>query len=184
MPSRPSEVEPSALSPLAADNNYRFRRGNVTHTLLQFLPGLSVDKREASMKGYLNTHANDLPDSVQENIAQEITKILNDDQFAPLFGENSRAEVPITGLLPDGRLISGQIDRLLITDNEIMIVDFKTNRPPPTETKDVPKIYYDQLKSYADVLKAIYPNRNIKCALLWTDGPNLMPIEMPIKNKE
>jgi len=178
IPSRPSEAEPNALSPLKADDNYRFRRGNVTHTLLQFLPTLPMERREQSMEDYLAVHATDLPESVRTNITQEILNILDDSQFAPLFAENSRAEVPITGLLPDGRLISGQIDRLLITDTQILIIDFKTNRPPPTDPKDVPQIYYNQLKSYADVLKEIYPSRNIHCALLWTDGPNLMPIEI------
>jgi len=178
-PSRPAEIEPSALSPTKADNNYRFRRGNVTHTLLQFLPELEPNTHQSSITEYLGAHANDLPESVRSDIKDEVLKILNDPTFAPIFSQESRAEVPITGLLPDGRLISGQIDRLLITDNEILIVDFKTNRPPPNNPKDVPKIYYNQLKSYADTLKEIYPNRTIKCALLWTDGPNLMPIEIP-----
>jgi len=178
MPSRPSGVEPTALSPLNADDNYRFRRGNITHKLLQFLPDLPSENRKTSMDAYLKTHANDLPASIQDNISAEVLKILNDEHFAPLFGKHSRAEVPITGLLNDGRLISGQIDRLLITENEILIIDFKSNRPPPNDPKDVPKIYYDQLKSYADTLKSIYPDRKIRCALLWTDGPNLMPIEI------
>ena len=128
------------------------------------------------MQKYLATHAADLPESVRENIAEEIEKILSHKEFSAIFGTGSRAEVPITGLLPDGRLISGQIDRLLVTDQHILIVDFKTNRPPPREATDVPKIYYNQLKSYADTLKSIYPDRDIRCALLWTDGPNLMPI--------
>lgn len=180
IPSRPSESqdESPALSPLKSADNYRFRRGNVTHTLLQFLPDLPHETRIDSATTYLNTHANDLPESVRTNIITEITKILNNDNFAPLFSAPSRAEVPLTGLLPDGRLISGQIDRLLITDDQILIVDFKTNRPPPNDPEDVPQIYYNQLKSYADVLQSIYPNRAIKCALLWTDGPNLMPINL------
>jgi len=178
MPSRPSETEPAALSPLSATDNYRFRRGNVTHTLLQFLPDIPKDARLNAMNRYLATHVKDLPETVRTNISEEIQKILNDQQFASLFGENSRAEVPITGLLPDGRLISGQIDRLLITDSEILIIDFKSNRPPPTEPANIPKIYKNQLKSYADTLKSIYPDRKIHCALLWTDGPNLMPIKI------
>lgn len=178
IPSRPSESESPAFSPLKADDNYRFRRGNVTHTLLQFLPDIPAENRATSIQDYLTTNATDLPESVRENIAVEITKILEDSQFAEIFGPKSRAEVPITGLLSDNRLISGQIDRLLVTDTEIFIIDFKTNRPPPTDAQDVPQIYRNQLKSYADVLKSIYPNHTIKCALLWTDGPNLMPLDI------
>ncbi len=178
IPSRPSGDEPASLSPLNASDEYRFRRGNVTHTLLQFLPDLPVAARGAAMEEYLVRHADDLPDSVRFSISDEILRILEDDSFAALFSQEARAEVPITGLLADGRLVSGQIDRLLITDDEILIVDFKTNRPPPQSADDVPAVYYNQLKSYADVLAGIYPKRAIRCALLWTDGPRLMPIEI------
>ena len=177
IPSRPAETEPAALSPLSASDQYRFRRGNVTHALLQFIPDIAKESRAQTIQEYLQKHADDLPESVQLNIKEEIIAILNNPQFGKLFGENSRAEVPITGLLKDGRLISGQIDRLLITKHEILIIDFKTNRPPPKDPKDVPQIYKNQLKAYADVLTEIYPERTIKTALLWTDGPNLMPID-------
>ncbi|MFK7839620.1 MAG: double-strand break repair helicase AddA [Bdellovibrionales bacterium] len=178
IPSRPSETEPSAASPLNTTDHYRFRRGNITHTLLQFLPDLPLDNRENAAKHFINENAKDLPENVRNNIVEEIQKILTHKDFSPIFAEGSRAEVPITGLLADNRLISGQIDRLLITDENILIIDFKTNRPPPKTADKVPQIYYNQLKSYADTLKSIYPNHKIKCALLWTDGPHLMPIEI------
>ncbi len=177
MPSRPAEADPTAISPLKSDNNYRFRRGNVTHKLLQFLPDIPENQRHKSMQDYLTKHAGDLPDSVHQNIMEEIEKILNHAAFKAIFGENAKAEVPITGLLKDGRIVSGQIDRLIITDQEIIIVDFKTNRPPPKTPQDIPLIYKNQMQAYADILREIYPNHKIHCALLWTDGPNLMPVE-------
>ena len=58
--------------------------------------------------------------------------------FAPLFTAQSRAEVGVTALLPDyGNLrVSGQIDRLAVTDDAVLIVDFKTNRPPPATVEE------------------------------------------------
>ena len=87
------------------------------------------------------------------------------------------AEVPLTGLI-NNQVISAQIDRMLVTDTEVFIVDFKTNRPSPTDEKDVPAIYKKQLKSYADVMRHIYPDKAIRTALLWTDRAALMEIEV------
>jgi ATP-dependent helicase/nuclease subunit A len=66
---------------------------------------------------------------------------------------------------------------MVITDDEILIVDFKTNRPSPQDAKDIPAIYRKQLKLYAEVIAKIYPSHKIRTALLWTDRADLMEIE-------
>ena len=65
---------------------------------------------------------------------------------------------------------------LLVTDAELLLVDFKTNRPPPTRAEDVHPMYLKQMAAYRAVVANIYPGRAVKCALLWTDGPMLMPL--------
>ncbi len=176
MPSRPSGVENPVLSPLQKSDEYRFYRGNITHKILQFLPETPQQNRSKTIQNFIAKSASDLPEKVQHSITQEIEAIMKHPDFAPIFGPGSKGEVPITGLTDDGRVISGQIDRLFITESEILIIDYKTNRPPPTNPKDVPQIYINQLRAYRDILAKIYPSHTIKCALLWTDGPNLMPI--------
>jgi ATP-dependent helicase/nuclease subunit A len=177
VPSRPSDTEPATASPLAAkmDPN-RFKRGNITHKLLQILPSLPEDNRRFAAEKFLKRSALGLSPDLQQSIATETLAILNDPAFGPIFGPDSLAEIPVTGLLEDNTLISGQIDRLLVTDREILIVDFKTNRPPPQKAEDVPAIYHRQLKAYADALRRIYKGRTVRAALLWTDGARLMEI--------
>jgi len=102
--------------------------------------------------------------------------VLSSPDFAPLFGPSSRAEVPVTGLLNNGVVIAGQIDRLAVTDEAVWIVDFKTNRPPALTVTAVPKAYLKQLASYRAVLAPIYPGKSIKAALLWTHEARLMAI--------
>src|SRR5690606_2703830 len=108
--------------------------------------------------------------------------VLRDPTFAPLFGPTSRAEVPITALIPrpNGKgpalRLSGQIDRLVEIAGEVLIVDFKTNRPPPRQPEQVALAYIYQLVAYRLALQEIYPGRTIRAALLWTDGPRLMEI--------
>lgn len=173
-PSRPSEDDSAALSPLEAGTDYRFKRGNITHRLLQILPDLPVTQREQAARTYVSQPAHQISQPIQDDILQETFKILNDPIFAPIFGAGSMAEVPITGLIDGKTPISGQIDRLLITPDEILIIDYKTNRPPPTNVEDVPALYINQMAAYREIMSALYPARAIKCALIWTDGAQLM----------
>jgi len=101
--------------------------------------------------------------------------VLQHPEFAAIFGPGSMAEVPLTGLLGN-RVMSGQIDRLLIGEDEILIVDYKTNRPSPRDLQNVPAVYFRQMGIYREALKKMYPEKRIKCGLLWTDGPHLMEI--------
>ena len=72
--------------------------------------------------------------------------------------------------------LSGQIDRLALTDREVLIVDYKTNRPPPLKLEGVVPAYLFQLAAYVLALGEIYPAKKVRAVLLWTDGPRLMEI--------
>lgn len=173
IPSRPSEPEPSAASPLSGKDAYRFQRGNLTHKLLQFLPDLSPDRWRVSAENLIGKAGQALPERVQRGIVDETLAILENPDYAPLFGPGSMAEVPLTGMAGH-KLVSGQIDRLYVGEDRIMIIDYKTNRPPPAEEKDVPAQYMAQMRAYRDTLREIYTDRPVHCYLLWTDGPRLM----------
>lgn len=166
------------LSPLQAGDDYRFRRGNLTHKLLEILPDLPPDKREDAGRHFLARQRSGIPEELQAHILEETLGILESSDFAPLFGPGSRAEVPLAGKLKDGRVINARIDRLLITPDRIWIIDYKTNRPPPQDKKDIPEAYRRQLQDYADLIRLIYPERQLTAALLWTDGPVLMPLDV------
>ena len=177
IPSRPSMPEPAAQSPLSKDDPYRFKRGNITHMLLQMLPDLPAERRKKAAQLYLARPAHELSDNMQNSILQETFAILEHPEFAPIFGEGSMAEVPLTGLM-NGRIVSAQIDRLLVTPARIAIVDYKTNRPPPTDPADIPDIYINQMSSYRDIVSNIYNCPQIDCYLLWTDGPRMMKVPL------
>ncbi len=97
-------------------------------------------------------------------------------EHAALFGPGSLAEVAITGVV-GSRVVSGQVDRLVVSAEGIDIVDYKTNRPPPRVPGDVAKIYLQQMAAYRAVLKLVYPDKPVRCLLLWTDGPSLMALD-------
>ncbi|MEM7650715.1 MAG: double-strand break repair helicase AddA [Pseudomonadota bacterium] len=175
---RPSQIADSHLSPLKSANNKRFLRGNLTHKLLQLLPDIPQDRREHTALSYLKRYAKDLSDDIIKDISQETLNVLNMPEFEPLFAQGSSAEVPISGFVEGKGLVSGQIDRLRVTEGNIWIIDYKTNRPPPTDANAIPEIYKTQMRTYAQVLGQIYPGRTIHAALLWTDGPLLMPLDL------
>ncbi len=173
-------IHDRARSPLDDASAYRFQRGNLTHKLFQILPDLPLATRESAAHRFLTRMGHMLPEDIRQDIVRETMAILNDPVFAAVFGENSLAEVPVSGDLGDGRMISGQIDRLVIGHNQILIVDFKTNRPSPRDAADIPEAYRNQLRAYKTAILRIFPDRPVACALLWTDQPVLMPIDVPV----
>jgi ATP-dependent helicase/nuclease subunit A len=174
-PSRPDGDEPPTLSPLAVGGRDRFKRGLLVHRLLQGLPELPQAEHDAAARRFLASPTHALAVEEQDEIRHEILAVLNHPDFGALFGPDSQAEVPLVGLV--GRhAVSGQIDRLVVAPDHVLIVDYKTMRPVPMAEAEVAAIYLRQLAIYCAALARIYPGREIRGALLWTQGPLLMPI--------
>ncbi len=174
-PSRPQAEEPAARSPLGAERRGALLRGRLIHRLLQSLPGIAPERREAAASRFLASPVHGLDESARDEILRETLAVIEHPDFAPLFSVASAAEVPVVGLI-GGRALSGQIDRLVVTDDAVLIVDFKALRPVPRSAAEVPKIYLDQLAAYRAAVAAVYPDKDIRCALLWTEAPVLMPV--------
>lgn len=173
-PSRLGE-EPAARSPGSAVLDASFQRGRLIHRLLQTLPDLPESDRRAAALRFLAAPTHGLAKDEHSALADEALTVLEHPDFAPLFGPGSRAEVPVVGLIGIQSVV-GQIDRIAVTDEEVLLIDYKTNRPPPRSADGVSVTYLRQLAAYRALMAQIYPGRRIRCALLWTDGPHLMPI--------
>lgn len=176
-PSRPSEddTDTHVNTPLIANDSYRFRRGNLTHELLEYLPELPSNQWAARARTYLDLQASDMTDRFKESVCKEVLKIMEAPELKPLFTSPALSEAPVTALT-DKNIITGQIDRIAFVNDEVWIIDYKTNRPPPKTLKEVPQIYYKQMTSYRDLLREVYPQSAIRTFLLWTDGPRLMEL--------
>ena len=124
----------------------------------------------------------DLTQAGRRSIAKEALAVLNDPTFGVLFGPESQAEVPIVAEIPrpNGKgpplRLNGQIDRLARVGHDVLIVDYKTNRPPPREVSGVAEAYLLQLAAYRLALGRIFPGMVVRAAILWTDGARLMEI--------
>ncbi|MEE9210807.1 MAG: double-strand break repair helicase AddA [Kiloniellales bacterium] len=185
-PSRPAAAEPAVRSPLGPDEGRRFKRGLLVHRLLESLPDLAPDQRRAAAARFLASPGHGLTRAERAEIEAVTLAVLEDPAFAPLFGPGSRAEVPIVGLVGSGgpagpaQVVSGQVDRLLVTEDRVLVVDYTTSRPAPATEAEVAGVYLRQMAAYRAVLARVYPDRRIDCALLWTDGPRLMQLSPAI----
>ncbi len=181
-PSRLSGEEPPIISPLGDDDGARFKRGLLVHRLLQSLPDLSVKERKAAAKRFLSRPALDLSPEERDDILTETFGVMEHPDHAALFGTGSLAEVPLTGVIEkageggESHVISGQLDRLLVTDDAVTVIDYKTNRPPPETEDAVDPAYLRQMAAYREVLREIYPGRPVRAVLLWTVGPRMMAL--------
>ncbi|NIR96761.1 MAG: hypothetical protein GWO03_01420 [Gammaproteobacteria bacterium] len=100
----------------------------------------------------------------------EAQAVLRAPGCAPVFAAGTWAgnEVPVQYEW-DGRLVYGLIDRLVVSSNDVLIVDYKTHRgarPDALEALAAP--YAGQLRLYAEGVRRIWPGRILRPCLLFT----------------
>jgi ATP-dependent helicase/nuclease subunit A len=175
----PAIVVRSPVLDAGEEPSLAIARGLAVHRLLQILPSMPEDERLAAARRYVERVGGGwLPDE-RGFAVRSVMRVLADPRFAPIFSPDSRAEVGIAGTLEIGgikRAISGKIDRLAVTAKEVLIVDYKTNRPAPWRLDEVSQTYVAQLALYRALLQPLYPGRIVSAALLFTEAPLLIAI--------
>ena len=175
-PSRPANAllgpVPQAASPLATRDatGQRFRRGVLVHSLLQHLPDIAPALRHDAARLYLDRPGHGIAPADRDIVIESVLAVLDHPDLAALFGPDSRAETPLAGVIVN-QVIGGMVDRIAILPGEILIADYKTNRDPPARAEAAPILYLRQMAAYRAVLRGIYPDRPVRCALIWTAGP-------------
>jgi ATP-dependent helicase/nuclease subunit A len=180
-------VTPSGLleddeRPAATGGNaHGLLRGLLVHRLMQSLPDIAVEHRRQAAQDFVARADKDrkLPLEERVKLVGQVIALLDDPGFKDLFGPGSRAEVPIVGRLKTATetlRVTGQVDRLVVAPDYVLIGDFKTNRPAPRHLDEVPPAYIRQLALYRAVLGNLYPNKTIRAALIWTEVPDLMEV--------
>jgi ATP-dependent helicase/nuclease subunit A len=177
-------IEPvPAVARLAAGrqpDSWPLERGRLVHRLLELLPDLPAVSRMAAAERFLDQALKPVFAPFKDTLLKELEQVLKEPEFQPVFSENGRAEVALAGTIRSANgmdvEVSGQIDRLIVDGNEVVIVDYKTNLKPPETLHQVPLEYRAQLSVYRELLRQIYPAKTVRCQLLWTTGPSLMEI--------
>ncbi len=189
-PSDPAEDDDRKVRPTESleQRARALQYGTLVHRLLQALPDIAAPRRREAALAYLTRSAGGWNETDRQELAERTLALIADPRFAPVFAPGSRAEVPIVGRLErqGGRpaLVSGQIDRLVVTEREVLIVDFKTNHTPPGDPAKAPRSYVRQLALYRAVLGRLYPQLAVRAALLWTETAEFMEISVPALEAE
>jgi ATP-dependent helicase/nuclease subunit A len=149
-------------------------RGRLIHALFERLPALAPVDRSVAAGRWL-AHAGITDPAERQAIAGQVMAVLDGPDTAALFAGDALTEAPITATLPDGLVVSGTVDRLLVRPDHVLMVDFKTGRPPQG-LADVPPYHLRQMAAYAAALAVIFPGRRVDAALLYTAAPRLIDL--------
>jgi ATP-dependent helicase/nuclease subunit A len=184
-PAEPRPPRPLAPSAIAADDESApppseamraaAQRGTWIHQLLERLPSVEASARASAARRWLERSAGVSDAAARDEIVEQVCGLLSDERFAALFGPDSLGEAPLAATLADGRVIAGTVDRLRVGDTRVEVIDFKTGRVPASDA-DVPNAHRAQMQAYADALRVIFPEREIRAALLYTAGPKLIEV--------
>lgn len=176
----PRPLAPSSLGPdLVADpppdaaRKAAARRGTALHRLFETLPGLDISARAGIARQWC---ALNVPDLDADEMAATVVAVLDDPAFAAVFAAGALTEAPVAAVVGE-TVIAGTIDRLLVSDTDVLAVDFKTGSRVPAGLGGVPPAHLAQMGAYAAALARVFPGRKVRAGLLYTAGPRL--IELP-----
>jgi ATP-dependent helicase/nuclease subunit A len=154
------------------------KRGRQIHLLLEHLPVTPPEDWAARSARLLSSGEDAADPADHPALLAEAAQVLTAEALKPLFDPSALAEVSITANLDvlNGQRIHGTIDRLVVTPDRVLAVDFKTNATVPATPQDCPLGLLRQMGAYAHALKQIYPDRQVQTALLWTRNATLMDL--------
>ncbi|WP_341903998.1 double-strand break repair helicase AddA [Sandarakinorhabdus limnophila] len=174
-PLAPSSLGPDTVAdpPPDAARKAAARRGTALHRLFETLPGLAAEvRRNVALQWCLLN----VPDLEAEELVATVLAVLDDPAFAAVFAAGALTEAPVAAVVGEA-VIAGSIDRLLVSETEVLAVDFKTGSRVPAGLDMVPPSHLAQMGAYVAALARVFPGRTVRAGLLYTAGPRL--IEVP-----
>jgi ATP-dependent helicase/nuclease subunit A len=176
-PLSPSRALAASAATLGAKRKSLVEAGRLSHSLLQHLPEIALERRREAGQRFLDERGAAVSAEERAAILERVLALLADPRLAAMFGENSRAEVAVAALLPRPSLppapFIGRIDRVAIVEDGVLIADFKSGAPRGGAT---PASYVAQLALYRAALAPLYPGRRLRAFLVWLDQPDIVEI--------
>ena len=145
-------------------------RGRLAHRLFEILPAVAPAQRVDAARRMIASQA-DVAAETGQALIDDVMQVMAMPALADLFGERALAEVSISGVV-GGDGVAGQIDRLFVGTDRVLVADFKTG-PMPAVT---PTAYTRQMALYAALLEQIYPDHDVVTWLVWTEAAQLQEL--------
>jgi ATP-dependent helicase/nuclease subunit A len=165
--------DPAAAPPPSPQRRAAARRGSALHRLFELLPQVPPPLRAQTARTWCRLN---VPDLDGDDLVATVMAVLDAPRYAALFAPDTLAEAPVSAVI-GGSVIAGTIDRLAITADAVLALDFKTGARVPADAAALPLAHVAQMGAYAAALAAVFPGRTVRAALLYTAGPRL--IEVP-----
>ena len=167
------QVSDPPLPSAAAD---AARRGSLLHALFQRLPTVSPDRRRPLAERWLDKPGREPDAARRAEMIDAALKVIDNADFAPIFAPDALAEAPVAAVVGE-TVVSGTVDRLLVTDTMVQVIDFKTGSRVPSQASRAPIYHLRQMAAYVAALETVFPDRKVEAALLYTTGPVLLRLD-------
>ncbi|MFZ4109349.1 MAG: double-strand break repair helicase AddA, partial [Polymorphobacter sp.] len=175
----PRPLSPSAIAaddvsapPQSPAAKAAARRGAALHALFERLPDLPAGRRRVVGEAWCRAS---VPELDAAALVETVLGILADPAFTEVFAPGALVEAPIAAVV--GTLvIAGKVDRLLVGEAGVTIIDFKTGRRVPASAEAVEPYYLRQMAAYVAALEQVFPGRPVTAALLYTEAPFLITL--------
>ena len=174
-PSAPGEDD-AAYPPPGPEQRRAAISGKLLHRLFERLPDVPHSERRALAERWLAASGDAEDEAFRASLIDDACRVIDDPLFADLFSPDALAEAPIAAVIGGGQVVSGTVDRLLVTPDRVLVADFKTGRNVPRRSEDAPASHLRQMAAYRAALSVIFPDRVIEAALLYSGGPVLHPL--------
>jgi len=155
-------------------------RGLAMHRCLELLTGDGRFSEQAIRQSLCEQLQLSPGDPLIDACLEEARQLIADPSLAHIFrpAEEIRVfnECPIH-YQQDQQLIYGVIDRLLLSDREALIIDYKSHsQARPDNVAQLATAYQQQMQLYAAGIARAWPDRTVKAALLFTRCACLQPV--------
>jgi ATP-dependent helicase/nuclease subunit A len=175
-PLSPTRIDDDQYGEIPANASLRLAglRGKLMHSVFERMSGNDPDALIELARNWLKRN-NLSAELDNEGILNDVARIVSDNRYRDYFGPTARAEVPIAAVVGT-QVISGRIDRMIVGDDYIRVIDFKTGRFVPSGPDKVAVPLLRQMAYYAAALQVIFPKHRIEASLLFTSGPKLIDL--------
>jgi ATP-dependent helicase/nuclease subunit A len=179
-PLAPSQVtaDTDSRAPPSPELVAAAERGRLLHALFERLPATPPAERRRGAFAWLQQSAGVTDAALRTRLVDSALAIIEAPEHADLFSPAALAEAPIAATLPDGTVVAGAVDRLLVTEEVVRVVDFKTGRQVPGSAAAIPASHVRQMRAYGQALAVIFPRHRIDLALLYTEAPLMLSVPL------
>jgi len=154
-------------SPLESSNALVY--GELVHKILE-------DALQSGNIALLNSHNlfDLLPESYAKKMRNNLIQLQEDPEFSELLKSKLKVEIVIASSMDYN---FGRIDLLVIKEDKVIIVDYKTDVKVPDSPDLIPIKYQEQLRNYKRMVQDIYPEKMVEAKLLWLSAPKFMLVD-------